>query len=75
MNNSNKKYTVEEFADKVNWEGGLFEAITGYGLSWTDLDDDAPAGLVGLLKNYEVKAKQAEALEDEIMELLESDEE
>lgn len=31
--------TDEEFAAKVDWEGGLYEALFGYGLKSTDLDN------------------------------------
>ena len=34
--------TKEEFRDKVEWEGGVMEAVD-YGLKVTDLPDDVPA--------------------------------
>jgi hypothetical protein len=34
--------TREELAGKVDWEGGVSEAITGYGMSTRNLPDDAP---------------------------------
>lgn len=35
--------TPHEFAAKVDWEGGLYEAVTSYGLSEKDLNrDDDP---------------------------------
>lgn len=38
--------TKEEFASKVDWEGGPAEAIMGYGLGVGDLPEDAPAEVV-----------------------------
>lgn len=35
--------TKEELAAKVEWEGGVIEAITNYGLDTADLPDDVPA--------------------------------
>lgn len=32
----------EELAAKVDWEGGVLEAITGYGLSVDRLPEDVP---------------------------------
>ena len=34
--------TKEDLAAKVEWEGGVFEAITGYGIGLDDLPEDAP---------------------------------
>jgi hypothetical protein len=34
--------TKEELAAKVEWEGGVAEAIIGYGLKLEDLPPDAP---------------------------------
>lgn len=34
--------TREELAGKVEWEGGIAEAITGYGLPASCLPDDVP---------------------------------
>lgn len=31
-----------EFAAKVDWEGGLYEALFGYGLKSSDVDDEYP---------------------------------
>ena len=35
--------TREELSGKVDWEGGVTEAITGYGITVTDLPEDVPA--------------------------------
>lgn len=35
-------YTPSEFAMKVDWEGGLAEAILEYGLDEEDLDESDP---------------------------------
>ena len=37
----NKKMTPEEFASKLDWEGGLYELVTSYGLSPDRLEDGA----------------------------------
>lgn len=34
--------TRQELADKVDWEGGIAEAITGYGIGPANLPDDMP---------------------------------
>lgn len=34
--------TKEELAAKVEWEGGLAEAVFGYGLTRADMPEDAP---------------------------------
>jgi hypothetical protein len=60
------KYTAQEFADKVEWEGGLYEAVTGYGLKASDLDDDAPPGLMSLLEEFQEHAENAAAVEEQI---------
>jgi hypothetical protein len=36
------RMTREELADKIDWEGGVEEAINGYGLGVSVLPDDAP---------------------------------
>lgn len=33
---------IKELSDKIEWEGGTFEAITSYGLIAEDLDTDDP---------------------------------
>ncbi|WP_195167154.1 hypothetical protein [Mycobacteroides abscessus] len=35
-------YTPQEFYAKVEWEGGISDAILGYGLDENDLDDSDP---------------------------------
>jgi hypothetical protein len=37
--------TREELADKVDWEGGVVDAINGYGLDVSVLPDDAPESI------------------------------
>lgn len=44
------KYTEQEFAEKVEWEGGLWEALTEYGLKASDLE---PGALREALENAE----------------------
>lgn len=40
------RYTKEELIDKTDWEGGVTEAITGYGISPSALPEDAPEPVV-----------------------------
>lgn len=39
---SEERWTREELAGKVEWEGGVPEAITGYGISPRDLPESTP---------------------------------
>lgn len=38
-----EKWTKERIFDKLDWEGGTWEGICGYGLDSSILPDDAPA--------------------------------
>ena len=55
------KLTVEEFLDKIEWEDGLFEALTSYGLSTEDLEESAPESIKLALSSAIHKAKEAQA--------------
>lgn len=37
-----KYANMEDFAGKMDWEGGLFDFVIGYGVSKDDLPDDMP---------------------------------
>lgn len=62
------KMSMEQFASKVEWEGGLYNAIVGYGLDETDLASDVDPEFVALVKEYAEKAKKLEVLEEQIEE-------
>ena len=48
----------QALADKVDWEGGVAEAIMGYGISSEELPKDTPDEIVEAWKEAE-KAKAA----------------
>jgi hypothetical protein len=52
--------TGPELAAKVDWEGGVAEAITGYGLTLDDLPEDAPAYIKA---NWKIVQESASAIE------------
>jgi len=41
-----EKWTKEELADKVEWEGGVYDAVCLYGLKPEYLPDDTPPEVV-----------------------------
>lgn len=47
------RYTKDGLAGKVDWEGGVAEAITGYGISSDALPEDTPRKVVESWKNIE----------------------
>lgn len=49
-------YTPKEWLDKADYEGGLEEAILGYGLTENSLDKDAAPDLWEAIKNFRVVA-------------------
>ena len=36
------RMTIQEFIDKMEWEGGLAEALFGYGISWRNIKASTP---------------------------------
>lgn len=40
------KYTKNQLANKIDWEGGLYEFVNGYGLDIVDLPEDTPSEIV-----------------------------
>jgi hypothetical protein len=65
--------TIDEFAAKVEWEGGLWEAVTSYGLSEKDLDDDVDPAMYERIAKFSRKAKKVRELEYDLEDLLELD--
>lgn len=43
----------EDLASKVEWEGGVTEAINGYGISADELPEDAPGDIVAAWRQVE----------------------
>lgn len=62
------RMTIEQFFDKVEWEGGFYEAIADYGLSEKDLSDDVDPLFVDLVRTYTILANQLAKLEDQFIE-------
>lgn len=62
------KYTEQEFAEKVDWEGGAFEAFV-YGLRHADLKDTT-SELALAWKEFEEACAEVEPLLDRVNELL-----
>lgn len=47
------KYTLQEFANKCDWEGGLLDTVFDYGLGPEDVEDPKLAYLLRQLKAIE----------------------
>jgi len=62
------KMTIEEFLDKVEWEGGWYEAVLGCGLSEKNLDDNTDPVFIDLVRMYCILANQLDKLEDRLIE-------
>lgn len=67
---SRQKMTDREFAAKVEWEGGVYDAIFDYGLRSTDLADQSTE-LCASMKALEEILPQVQQLIDSIEEALE----
>lgn len=70
------KMTDSEFADKIDYEGGIFEAFLGYGLRSSDLEDHGSSLYAAVLAFEDVVNAQEfqsalENLKSEIEELVE----
>lgn len=65
-------YTEQEFAEKVEWEGGVWEALTEYGLGAKDV---VPGALRDFLENAEPLLAEASTEINAIEAYLESLEE
>lgn len=62
------KMTIKEFLDKVEWEGGWYDAVAGYGLSQKDLADDVDPMFVNLVHMYCNLANQLIKMEQLLLE-------
>ena len=59
------KMSDEDFCNKVQWEGGLFEAMFGYGLKASDLADQ-DGDLAKAVGKLEALRPQIDEITDEI---------
>jgi len=71
MDYDNNKMTDEEFVGKVDYEGGLLDAVFGYGLSEDDLEDGSRlkpiiARLTALTKEIDSIQSEYWAIENEL---------
>lgn len=64
-------WTASEFSDKVDHEGGLYCAVTGYGLSFEVLDKDKYPELYLMLKEYDDMANSLREYEHGVFHRLE----
>ncbi len=65
------KMTLAEFAMKSENEGGLFDAVTSYGLDETDLRRLEDPYLYDLIQEFAKRARELEPLMQEINDSLE----
>lgn len=52
----------DDLAAKIDWEGGLAEAITGYGIKFTDLPEDTPWPIVQAWQRIEDSTKDLDLI-------------
>lgn len=64
-------YTVSDLLDKIEYEGGPYEAIVMYGIDLSDLDDSVPPVVKAAFSAYADLGKQLSVLEDNLNLLLE----
>lgn len=58
------RYTHAELADKVDWEGGIYEAITGYGIPSDCLPLDAPESVREAWARIEETSADADVIQE-----------
>lgn len=63
--------TLSDFAAKVDNEGGLYEAVVGYGLSHKDINRNDDPELYDLLEQFVEEARELDNLRVDIDERLE----
>jgi hypothetical protein len=67
---SGSHYTPQEFIDKVDYEGGLYDAVVGYGLDDDDLDPEvATPEQIAALKEFCALAKRLSQVEAQVENL------
>lgn len=60
-------YTNEKLAEKIAWEGGLYEFVTSYGINLTDIEDPK---VRELFRKYTEVVESAENLEADIHDII-----
>lgn len=63
--------TLSDFVAKVENEGGLYEAVVGYGLSHHDIDEDENPEVYEVFSLYVERAEILDLLEGKLTDLLE----
>ena len=66
--------SLSDFLEKVDHEGGLYDALSGYGLGVDNLPEDAPADFVALVSRASELAKELYEVEEALIEYEEDDE-
>lgn len=61
-----EKMTLLEFVSKVDSEGGLYDAVTGYGLGTDDINKEDDPIFFSMLEKFEKKAKELSNIEFEM---------
>lgn len=56
--------TPQELAGKVDWEGGVTEAILGYGIKSEDLPEATPAEIVEAWKRVEAVGPDVDKIQN-----------
>lgn len=64
-------YTVSDLLDKIEYEGGPYEAIVMYGIKPSDLDDSVPQVVKAMISAYAELGSQLSRLEDQLIKVLE----
>jgi len=59
-----EKMTRKELADKVDWEGGVHEAIAGYGIPPARLPGDVPADVLEAWKRVYDSTSDIDLIDD-----------
>ena len=54
----------EDLAAKVDWEGGVSEAINGYGIGADELPEDTPADIVAAWRRVEIIGGDVEFIQE-----------
>lgn len=60
-------YTNEKLAEKIAWEGGLYEFVTSYGIALADIEDPK---VRELFRKYTEVVESAENLETDIHDII-----
>lgn len=61
---SDGKWTLDELMQKAEWEGGLYELVTGYGMDRDALSEDEHDEVRDMYQKYWDLATEARKIED-----------